>query len=156
MKTLSLLGSTGSIGVQTLEVLRVLRGTEHEYRPVVLAAHSNVERLERQAREFRPQAAVLFDRAAAQDLRDRTRDLDLTVLSGMEGLCEAAAWPGADLTLNAVVGMVGLRPTLAALEAGKPVALANKETLVAGGNLVKNAFCGQRAFRHIPVPAGEY
>ena len=97
MKTLSLLGSTGSIGVQTLEVLR---GTEHEYRPVVLAAHSNVERLERQAREFRPQAAVLFDRAAAQDLRDRTRDLDLTVLSGMEGLCEAAAWPGADLTLT--------------------------------------------------------
>ena len=139
MKTLSLLGSTGSIGVQTLEVLRGLRGTEHEYRPAVLAAHSNVERLERQAREFRPQAAVLFDRAAAQDLRDRTRDLDLTVLSGMEGLCEAAAWEGADLTLNAVVGMVGLRPTLAALEAGRPVALANKETLVAGGALVMEA-----------------
>ena len=82
---------------------------------------------------------ALFEPAAAEDFRHRTRDLGIPVLSGMEGLCEAAAWEEADLTLNAVVGMVGLRPTLAAIAAGKTVALANKETLVAGGALVTAA-----------------
>ncbi|MCI9552612.1 MAG: 1-deoxy-D-xylulose-5-phosphate reductoisomerase [Acutalibacter sp.] len=136
MKTLSVLGSTGSIGTQALDVVRA---QPKEFQVAVLAARSNGELLERQAREFRPQAVALFDPAAARDLRLRTRDLSLTVLEGMEGLCEAAAWPGADLTLNAVVGMVGLRPTLAAVSAKKNVALANKETLVAGGGLVMSA-----------------
>ena len=151
MKKLSLLGSTGSIGTQALEVLRGLETSEKwRYRAAVLAAHSNVELLERQVREFRPEAAVLFDEGAAKDFRDRTRDLDITVLSGMDGLCEAAAWSGADITLNAVVGMVGLRPTLAAIEAGKPVALANKETLVAGGGLVMEA-AGRKGVPVLPV-----
>lgn len=136
MKTLSVLGATGSIGTQALEVVRA---QPKEFQVAVLAAHSNGELLERQAREFRPRAVALFDPAAARDFRLRTRDLSLTVLEGMEGLCEAAAWPGADLTLNAVVGMVGLQPTLAAVSAKKTVALANKETLVAGGGLVMSA-----------------
>lgn len=140
MKSLSLLGSTGSIGTQTLDVLRALSASGHSpWQVSVLAAHSNTQLLEAQAREFRPRAVALFEPAAAEDFRHRTRDLGIPVLSGMEGLCEAAAWEEADLTLNAVVGMVGLRPTLAAIAAGKTVALANKETLVAGGALVTAA-----------------
>lgn len=135
-KKLALLGSTGSIGTQTLNVVRGLASSANPVKIEVLGARSNVRLLEEQIREFRPAAAVLFDRSAAKDLKDRTRDLNLTVLSGMEGLCEAAAWRGADLTLNAVVGMVGLQPTLAAIRAKKPLALANKETLAAGGGLV--------------------
>ncbi len=135
-KKLALLGSTGSIGTQTLNVVRGLASSADPVKIEVLGARSNVRLLEEQIREFRPAAAVLFDRSAAKDLKDRTRDLNLTVLSGMEGLCEAAAWRGADLTLNAVVGMVGLQPTLAAIRAKKPLALANKETLAAGGGLV--------------------
>ena len=137
MKSLSLLGSTGSIGTQTLDVLRALSASGHSpWQVSVLAAHSNTQLLEAQAREFRPRAVALFEPAAAEDFRHRTRDLGIPVLSGMEGLCEAAAWEEADLTLNAVVGMVGLRPTLAAIKAKKTIALANKETLVAGGALV--------------------
>ncbi len=139
MKHLSLLGSTGSIGTQTLEVVRGLAGSDCPIEVSVLAARSNVQLLERQAREFRPAAVAVFDEAAAKDLKDRTRDMDMAVLAGMEGLCEAAAWASADITLNSVVGMVGLRPTLAAIAAKKPVALANKETLVAGGALVTKA-----------------
>ena len=137
---LALLGSTGSIGIQTLHVVRELaRGGDFPVSVAVLAARSSVKLLEEQAREFRPQAVAVFDPAAAKDFRDRTRDLDLTVLEGMEGLCQAAAWEGADVTLNSVVGMVGLRPTLAAIAAKKTVALANKETLVAGGRIVMEA-----------------
>lgn len=139
MKHLVLLGSTGSIGTQTLDVVRGLAHTESPIQIEVLAAHSNARLLEEQVREFRPAAAVLFDPAAAKELRDRTRDLDLTVLEGMEGLCQAAAWDSADIVLNAVVGMVGLRPTLSAIAAKKTLALANKETLVAGGSLVMEA-----------------
>ena len=140
MNSLSLLGSTGSIGTQTLDVLRSLSaGSSSPWQTAVLAAHSNTELLEAQAREFRPRAVALFDPAAAKDFKDRTRDLAIPVLSGMEGLSEAAAWEGADLVLNAVVGMVGLRPTLSAISAGKTLALANKETLVAGGGLVTAA-----------------
>ncbi len=135
-----MLGSTGSIGVQTLEVLRGLyAGGTCPYQVAVLAAHSNVKLLEQQVRAFHPQAVALFEPAAAKDFRERTRDMGIPVLTGMEGLCEAAAWEGADLTLNAVVGMVGLRPTLAAIAAKKDVVLANKETLVAGGRLVMDA-----------------
>ena len=137
---LALLGSTGSIGIQTLHVVRELaRGGDFPVSVAVLAARSSVKLLEEQAREFRPQAVAVFDPAAAKDFRDRTRDLDLTVLEGMEGLCQAAAWEGVDVTLNSVVGMVGLRPTLAAIAAKKTVALANKETLVAGGRIVMEA-----------------
>ncbi len=137
---LALLGSTGSIGIQTLHVVRELaRGGDFPVSVAVLAARSSVKLLEEQAREFRPQAVAVFDPAAAKDFRARTRDLDLTVLEGMEGLCQAAAWEGVDVTLNSVVGMVGLRPTLAAIAAQKTVALANKETLVAGGRIVMEA-----------------
>ena len=137
---LALLGSTGSIGIQTLHVVRELaRGGDFPVSVAVLAARSSVKLLEEQVREFRPQAVAVFDPAAAKDFRARTRDLDLTVLEGMEGLCQAAAWEGADVTLNSVVGMVGLQPTLAAIAAKKTVALANKETLVAGGRIVMEA-----------------
>ena len=140
MRKLALLGSTGSIGIQTLDVVRGLcRGGDFPVSIQVLAARSSVKQLEEQIREFRPQAAAVFDEKAAKDLRDRTRDLDLEILPGMEGLCQAAAWDSADMTLNAVVGMVGLRPTLSAIAAGKTVALANKETLVAGGRIVMEA-----------------
>lgn len=140
MRTISLLGSTGSIGTQTLDVVRGLgRCGAFPVRVKVLAAHSNIRLLEEQIREFLPEAVAVFDERAAGSLKQSVRDLSVKILSGMEGLCEAAAYPGVDVTLNAVVGMVGLRPTLAAIEAKKTVALANKETLVAGGSLVMEA-----------------
>ena len=150
MKHLALLGSTGSIGTQTIDVVRGLMKTDHPVKIEVLAAHSNIRLLEQQVREFRPAAVSVFDREAAKDLRDRTQDLSLTVLTGMEGLCEAAAWEGADIVLNSVVGMVGLRPTLSAIRAKKTVALANKETLVAGGSLVMKA-ARENGVRILPV-----
>ena len=139
MKKLSLLGSTGSIGTQALQVVQNLREQGEKWEVAALAARSSVNRLEEQARQFHPEVVAVFDEGAALSLRQSLRDTDIQVLSGMEGLCEAAAWPGADLTLNAVVGMVGLQPTLAALQAGKSLALANKETLVAGGAIVMEA-----------------
>ena len=139
MKKLSLLGSTGSIGTQALQVVQNLREQGEKWEVAALAARSSVNRLEEQARQFHPDVVAVFDEGAALSLRQSLRDMDIQVLSGMEGLCEAAAWPGADLTLNAVVGMVGLQPTLAALQAGKALALANKETLVAGGAIVMEA-----------------
>lgn len=139
MKKLSLLGSTGSIGTQALQVVQNLREQGEKWEVAALAARSSVHRLEEQARKFHPEVVAVFDEGAALSLRQSLRDTDIQVFSGMEGLCEAAAWPGADLTLNAVVGMVGLQPTLAALQAGKTLALANKETLVAGGAIVMEA-----------------
>lgn len=139
MKKLSLLGSTGSIGTQALQVVQNLREQGEKWEVAALAARSSVNRLEEQARKFHPEVVAVFDEGAALSLRQSLRDMDIQVLSGMEGLCEAAAWPEADLTLNAVVGMVGLQPTLAALQAGKALALANKETLVAGGAIVMEA-----------------
>lgn len=139
MKKLSLLGSTGSIGTRALQVVQNLREQGEKWEVAALAARSSVNRLEEQARKFHPEVVAVFDEGAALSLRQSLRDTDIQVLSGMEGLCEAAAWPGADLTLNAVVGMVGLQPTLAALQAGKALALANKETLVAGGAIVMEA-----------------
>lgn len=132
-KNLSILGSTGSIGTQTLDVAKTLNI------PVsALAAHSNVAMLENQVRQFKPKLAVLFEEKAAKELKARLADTQTKVSYGMEGLCEAAQIKEADTVLNAVVGMVGLEPTLAAIEAGKDIALANKETLVAGGSLVMN------------------
>ncbi len=134
MKQLVLLGSTGSIGTQTLDVAE-----ECGYAVTALAAGRQVAPLEEQIRRFRPKYAAMFDEAAVKDLKTRIADTDVKVLSGMEGLCELASLPEADLVLNSVVGMVGLQPTLAAVEAGHDVALANKETLVAGGALVIDA-----------------
>ena len=130
-RNITILGSTGSIGRQTLEVMEAL-GME----AAALTAHSSVERMEEQARRFRPELAVLADERAAADLRVRLADTNVRVLSGQEGLLEAAALPGADTVVAAMVGMAGLRPTLAAIREGKRVALANKETLVCAGPLV--------------------
>lgn len=130
-RRLSVLGSTGSIGTQTLEVCRLL-GV-----PVAaLCANKNITLLEAQIREFKPSLAAVMDEEAAKKLAVAVADLPVKVVSGMEGFIEAATFSGCDMVLNSVVGMVGLRPTLAALEAGKRFALANKETLVAGGALV--------------------
>ncbi len=133
MKGIALLGSTGSIGTQSLDVCRM-----HGYRVVCLTANRRVDLMEAQIREFRPALVSMMDPAAADDLRTRVADTDTKVLSGMDGLIECATYAGADTVLNAVVGMVGLQPTLAAIQAKKTLALANKETLVAGGHLVTN------------------
>ncbi len=130
-KTVSIVGSTGTIGKQALEVADALG-----YKVCALSCGGNVELLERQIRRYRPKVAAVMDEKAAAGLRISVADTDTRVLSGMEGLCETAAQPEADITLTAVVGMVGLLPTLSAIRAGKTVALANKETLVAGGSVV--------------------
>ena len=136
MKKLSLLGSTGSIGTQTIDVVRMLKGKgEDELQLTAIAAHSNVKLLEEQIREFKPQYAAVFDLEAAKELKIKIKDTSTTVLAGKEGLCEAASVKDADIVLNSVTGMVGLFPTMAALEAGKPLALANKESMVTGGAL---------------------
>ena len=133
-KRISILGSTGSIGRQSLEVIAACGMTA-----AALTAHSNSRLLEEQCRQFHPEAAVMMDEGAAADLRVRLADTDIRVLSGMDGLIEAATLPSADTVLTAVVGMVGLRPTLAAIRAGKRIAFANKETLVCAGELVMRA-----------------
>lgn len=151
MTKLSILGSTGSIGIQTLGVVRGLsRYGDFPVQVEVLSAKSNITLLEEQMREWKPKAAAVYDKEAAKELREKTRDLDIPVFEGPEGLCEAAVWRSSDLVLNAVVGMVGLQPTLAAIEAGKDIALANKETLVAGGSLVMEA-ARKKAVRILPV-----
>ncbi len=133
MKGIALLGSTGSIGTQSLDVCRM-----HGYRVVCLTANRRVDLMETQIREFHPDLVSMMDPVAADDLRTRVADTGTKVLSGMDGLIECATYAGADTVLNAVVGMVGLQPTLAAIQAKKTLALANKETLVAGGHLVTN------------------
>ena len=133
-KTISILGSTGSIGRQTLDVAQQL-----DLGVAAITAHASVERMEEQIRQFHPALAVLTDEAAARDLRARVADTDTTVAGGFEGLMEAATLPQADTVVTAVVGMVGLRPTLAAIGEKKRIALANKETLVCAGELVMDA-----------------
>lgn len=130
-KKLSILGSTGSIGTQSLDVAE-MRG----YEVVALSAEKNVELLEQQIRKYKPKYAALADEQAASALRAAVADTDTKVYSGAEGVCACAAAPEADTVINAVVGIAGLRPTLTAIDCGKTVALANKETLVAGGELV--------------------
>ena len=132
--TISILGSTGSIGRQTLEVAEELG-----LRVAALTAHSSVERMEEQVRKFRPALAVMTDEKAARDLAARLADTDTCVLGGFDALCEAAVHPDADTVVTAVVGMVGLKPTLAAIREKKRIALANKETLVCAGELVMDA-----------------
>lgn len=156
MKGIALLGSTGSIGTQSLDVCRM-----HGYRVVCLTANRRVDLMEAQIREFRPDLVSMMDPVAADDLRTRVADTGTKVLSGMDGLIECATYSGADTVLNAVVGMVGLQPTLAAIQAKKTLALANKETLVVSGRgdqyrqgLRCGYFAGgQRALRHLSVPA---
>ncbi|MBQ6627070.1 MAG: 1-deoxy-D-xylulose-5-phosphate reductoisomerase [Ruminococcus sp.] len=131
---LSVLGSTGSIGTQTLDVAR-----KHNMKISALTAHSNIELLEEQIREFKPAVAVVYDENRAQELKLKIKDLDTKVYCGMYGLLHAATLDDCDLVVNAVVGMVGLKPTLASIEAKKNIAFANKETLVAGGALVMDA-----------------
>lgn len=133
MKKIVLLGSTGSIGTQTLDVCRA-----HGFGVRALSANTNTQLLERQAREFSPEYVCVNDEAAYADIKARLADTPIKVLSGVEGLCELARLDSYRC-VNAVVGMVGLEPTLAAAEAGRSIALANKETLVAGGRLVKQA-----------------
>ena len=130
-KNISLLGSTGSIGTQSLDVCRM-----HGYGVKCLTAASKVDIIEQQVREFNPELVCMMDEKAALDLKTRIADTSAKVVSGMEGLIECATYDGADTVLNSVVGMVGLEPTLAAIKAKKTIALANKETLVAGGHLV--------------------
>lgn len=144
VKTLALLGSTGSIGTQALDVCGALG-----VKITALAAGRNVKLAEEQVRRFMPRTAAMADEAAARDLKQRVRDLDVKVLSGAQGVCEAAR-EGADMTLNAVAGVAGLEPTLAAIEAGRTLALANKESLVAGGGLVTNA-ARRHGVKIIPV-----
>ena len=132
-KGIAVLGSTGSIGVNTLNVIA---SHPDKFAVLALAARASVDKLEEQVRRFRPRFAVLFEEKKADLLRDRLSDLDVEVGSGLDGLCHAAAFPGVDLVMSAVVGSIGLWPTLRAVEAGMDVALANKESLVMAGELV--------------------
>ena len=133
MKRLAILGSTGSIGTQSLEVVR---SNQDELKVVALAAGTSVAKMEEQVREFRPKLACMWTEEAAKELQTRVADLEVKVLWGMEGLLEIAADPSSDVVLTAVVGMIGIRPTIAAIEAGKDIALANKETLVTAGHVI--------------------
>lgn len=132
MKKIAILGSTGSIGTQSLDVVR-----HHEDLQVVaISAGKNVILLEQQAREFHPDLVAIWDEQDAADLRVKLSDLNIRVVSGMEGMIELAIHPDADIVVTAIVGMIGIRPTLEAIKAGKDIALANKETLVTAGHLV--------------------
>lgn len=132
MKKIAILGSTGSIGTQSLEVIR----SQPDMEATVLAAGSNVELLEKQIREFHPKLVCVYKEDAAKLLKQAVADLDVTIVSGMDGLIEAAAFPETQIVVTAVVGMIGIRPTIAAIKAGKDIALANKETLVTAGHLI--------------------
>ena len=134
MKNLSILGSTGSIGTQSLDVCRM-----HSYNVKCLTANTDVQAMESQIREFRPELVCMMDENAAAELKTRVADTGVKIVSGLEGLVECAVYPSADTVLNSVVGMIGLTPTLEAIKAKKTIALANKETLVAGGSLVTEA-----------------
>ena len=132
MKKIVVLGSTGSIGTQTLEIVR----DNADLEVVALAAGTNVALMEAQVREFKPQVAVMWTEEAAKDLKVRISDLDVEVLSGMEGLLEISTHKDCEVLVTAIVGMIGIRPTIAAIEAGKTIALANKETLVTAGHII--------------------
>ncbi len=144
-RSVSILGSTGSIGTQALEVCEV-----HGIEVKALAAKRNEELLEKQVRKFKPKLVCLYDENAYRGMKIRLADLSVQLVTGMEGLCEAATLPEADMILNSVVGMIGLQPTLAAIQAGKDIALANKETLVTGGELVMKA-AAEKGVKIYPV-----
>lgn len=146
MKKIAILGSTGSIGTQTLEVARNNGALEI----TALAAGSNIDLLERQIREFRPPLAAVWTEEKAKELRIRTADLDVKIVSGMEGLLEVAAQPESEILVTAIVGMIGIRPTIAAMKAGKDIALANKETLVTAGHIIM-PLAKEKGVRILPV-----
>lgn len=133
MKNIVVLGSTGSIGTQTLEIVDAY---PDRLQVVALAAGSNVEKIEPQIRKYHPKKVVMFDEAAAKALKTKVADLDVTVLAGMSGLIEICTMEEADVVLTAVVGMIGITPTIEAIKAGKDIALANKETLVTAGHII--------------------
>ena len=133
-KTVSVLGSTGSIGTQSLEVCE-----KHNFRVAGLSANNNTELLEMQTRKFKPDYICIYNDEKYSEMKKRLADTDVKILSGMDGLCEIASLQQNDIVLNSVVGMVGLLPTLTAINAGKDIALANKETLVAGGEIVMSS-----------------
>ncbi|HUM84752.1 MAG TPA: 1-deoxy-D-xylulose-5-phosphate reductoisomerase [Lachnospiraceae bacterium] len=133
MKHIAILGSTGSIGTQTLDVIRMHPDLMDA---VALGCGKNIALAEKQAREFRPELVAVYDETAAADLKVRLKDTDIQVVSGMEGLIRLASFPGADIVVTAIVGMIGIRPTIAAIKAGKDIALANKETCVTAGHII--------------------
>ena len=132
MMKIAILGSTGSIGTQTLDIVR----EQGDIQVTAIAAGSNIKKLEEQMREFHPLLVCVFQEDAAKELRDRTKDLNIRVVSGMDGLLEVAVQPESEILVTAIVGMLGIRPTIAAIEAGKKIALANKETLVTAGHII--------------------
>ena len=132
MKKIAILGSTGSIGTQTLEVVRENKDIEVSG----LAAGNNIERLEAQIREFAPKVVAVWNEERAKELADKVRDLDVKIVSGMEGLIEVSTLSEVEILVTAIVGMIGIRPTIAAITAGKHIALANKETLVTAGHII--------------------
>ena len=132
MKKIAILGSTGSIGTQTLEIVR----TNKDLEVTALAAGNNIDLLERQIREFRPRLAAVWKEERAAELKSRLADMDVRVVSGMDGLLEVAAAPESEILVTAIVGMIGIRPTIEAIRAGKDIALANKETLVTAGHII--------------------
>ena len=146
MKKIAILGSTGSIGTQTLEVVRANKDIE----VTALAAGSNIDLLEKQIREFSPKIAAVWNEEKAKELKDRVRDLDIRVESGMDGLLAVATELGAEIVVTAVVGMIGIRPTIAAMNAGKDIALANKETLVTAGHIIMS-LAKEKHVRILPV-----
>ncbi|WP_026666605.1 1-deoxy-D-xylulose-5-phosphate reductoisomerase [Butyrivibrio sp. AE2005] len=133
MRSIVLLGSTGSIGTQTLDVVR---NNKDELKVVGLAANKRVNEVEQQVREFNPKYVCMFDQEAAKELQEKIADTGINVMSGMDGLLEMVSVPEADTVLTAVVGMIGIRPTIKAIESGKDIALANKETLVCAGHII--------------------
>lgn len=132
MKKIAILGSTGSIGTQTLEIVR----TNKDLEVTALAAGRNIDLLEEQIREFRPKLAAVWSEELASELKGRIRDLDVEVCAGMDGLLAVAAQPDSEILVTAIVGMIGILPTIEAIKAGKDIALANKETLVTAGHII--------------------
>lgn len=146
MKTIAILGSTGSIGTQTLEVVR----NNGDIEVSALAAGGNISLLEEQIREYRPKKAAVWSEEKAKELRIKIADTDTEVLSGMEGLIEIAVMEGTQILVTAIVGMIGIRPTIEAIKAGKDIALANKETLVTAGHLIM-PLAAERGVKILPV-----
>ena len=132
MKKIAILGSTGSIGTQTLEIVR----TNGDLEVTALAAGNNIDLLEQQIREFRPKLAAVWKEERAAELKSRVRDMDIEIVSGMDGLLSVAAAPESEILVTAIVGMIGILPTIEAIKAGKDIALANKETLVTAGHII--------------------
>ncbi len=146
MKTIAILGSTGSIGTQTLEVAE----NNGDIRVAAISANGNVDLLEKQARKFKPERIAVYREDAAKELRERIRDLNIPVVTGMEGLIEISTLPEVEILVTAIVGMIGILPTVEAIKAGKDIALANKETLVTAGHLIM-PLAKEHGVRILPV-----